>query len=717
MADEKKRKLIKKAPNAAEITQKLSSNVASTKEKLGNLASEAASAAKNPNDKKSRKRLPVFISAGLAFLVGVVFDGAVGLVLAVVVGLLVQRYFGQLKIPLKPPKALLSFLLAPVSRLLIVLGLLLPFGNGLTLATGHYPDTLMKYLSIVITLPQNLLATSGEDWWFGLPDYYPGAPLIVSISIIMMFVGALRIQKTKYLKFFIAGLVLYTLSPTISYLITTGKFAAMFYSGFYAVGFFVTWAGFVLFIASKYFGRAGTSVAPYMRAPAFKIPPLRRGSAGLLSSAALVFGLSAIAQFMQSYYGAPLSIVGDEFFEVFHHGIASIGSGFVAGASAYGFMDGANWSGEESSTDLEGSGIETEDPSYSPPGDSAPIPSTDPNDPPGTMIAKNPDGTIVKTMPDGTKGTLYGDGTVHIEQPDGTNYTEYPDGTSKTYMPDGTVSTEYPDGRIETKVPDGRVGMTFPDGTKTTYLPEGGSVTLKPDGTVTETKADGSSETWDKDGNTVSITKGSGNLAGLTASKNPDGTIKFEDGMGGKATYDPETGTITGTVTTKNGASIGGTPDGKFTYSDSDVKATIGESGVEAEFKDGSTAKIDADGNMTFEIPGKGKAEFNSSSGKWTMHDTEGNTMEINNDGSLTYNGNDGTVIDASSDGSYSIATPEGDAFHGTSDGTGTLSSSDGTRITLNKDGSITVKDKDGTLKTFKPDEVKSMQLNGAGGK
>lgn len=716
MPNEEKKKLFKKSANAAEISEKLSFNAASAKEKIGRFASEASYAARNPSDKKSRKRLPALVSAGMAFLVGLLFDGAVGLVLAVAVGLLVQRYFGQLKIPLRPPKALLSFLLAPVSRLLLVLGLLLPFGNGLTLATGHYPDTLMKYLSIAIVLPQNLLATSGKNWWFGTPDYYPGAPLIVSISIILMFVGALRIQRAKYLKLFIAGLVLYTLSPTISYLITTGRFAAAFYSGFYAVGFFVTWAGLILFIVSKYFGRGVPALAPSIRTPALKIPSFRKGSASLFSTAALAFGIYSISQLMQSFSGSPLLIVGDEFFEVFHHGIASVASGSVAGIAAYGFMDGTDWSGEEGLDEEQGS-AESEYVSSQASGEGVPMPSPDPSDPPGTTVQKNADGTIVKTMPDGTRGTLYGDGTVFIEEPDGTNYTQYPDGTSKTYLPDGIVETEYPDGRVETKVPDGRVGVTFPDGTKTTSLPDGGSVTIKPDGTVTETKADGSSETWDKDGNTVSITHGSGPLAGLTAYKNPDGTITYEDGMGGKATYDPENETIDGLVKTKNGTSIGGTPDGTFTYSDGELVASLSKDGVDAVFKDGSRAKIDNDGNMTFEIPGQGKADFDASSGKWTMHDLEGNKMEIKNDGSFSYNGNDGSVVEASPDGTYDIATPEGHVFHGVPGGTGTLSSPDGTRITLNNDGSITVKEKDGTLKTFRPDEVKQMQLEGAGGK
>ncbi|MEM2125200.1 MAG: hypothetical protein QXQ53_02250 [Candidatus Methanosuratincola sp.] len=716
MPTEEKKKLFQKSPNAAEITQKLSSNVASTREKLGKLASEASSAARNPSDKKSRKRLPAFISAGLAFLIGLLVDGAVGLVLAVVVGLLVQRYFGQLKIPIRPPRALLSFLLAPVSRLLLVLGLLLPFGNGLTLATGHYPDTLMKYLSIVIVLPENLLATSGKNWWFGTPDYYPGAPLIVSISIILMFIGALRIQRTKYLKFFIAGLVLYTLSPTISYLITTGKIAAAFYSGFYAVGFFVTWAGLILYIASKYFGRKGAVLAQSIRAPALKIPPLRRGSATLLSSAALAFGISAITQFMQIYSGAPFLVVRDEFFEVFHHGIASVASGSVAGVAAYGFMSGTDWSGEEGLAEEQGA-FEGE---YAPSGSSeagVPMPSPDPNDPPGTTVQTNPDGTVVKTTPDGTKGTLYSDGTVHIEKPDGTTYTEYPDGTSKTYMPDGTVETEYPDGRVETRVPDGRVGITYPDGTRTTQMPDGSSVTLKPDGTVTETKADGSSETWDKDGHTISKTIGTGSLAGLTLNKNPDGTFTVEDGFGGKATFDPDSGTIDGTVTNKDGTSISGTPDGTYTLTNKDGKFTLSEDGLNAEFSDGSKANVDKDGNITMDIPGTGRAEFDSSQGKWTMKDLEGNSMDLNKDGSCSYKDKDGSSIEISSDGSYSETQPDGTAIQMNPDGTTTVANPDGSSLTLGKDGSLTVRGKDGTSKTFTPDEVKTMNAKSSGGK
>lgn len=691
---------------------------ASPKKKLGELTSEVISTIKNPSKSGSRKRFPILISTILAFLIGIAFDGAVGLVLAVIVGLLAQRYFGQLKIPLKPPMAFVSFILAPVSKLLIILGLLLPFGNGLTLATGHYPDTLLKYLSIAIVKPENLLATSGENWWFGLPDYYPGAPLIVSISIVLMFIGAIRINKAKYLKFFLAGIVLYTLSPTISYLISTGKFAAMFYSGFYAIGFFITWIGLLLFIGSKYVGKREAPLnLGAIRAPKIKIPIPRRGVATILSSVGMALSMMAVSQLVSSFSGAPLLLAQDEFFEVFHHGIASAASGIVAGIAAYGFMEDADWAGEGNGElmveDVQQESLASEvTPSA---GVGTEVASPDPNDPPGTMIQRNPDGTIVKSYPDGKKGTLYSDNTVHIELPDGTQYTEYPDGTSKTYLPNGTLEIEYPDGKVETRVPDGRVGITCPDGTKTTHLPEGGSVTVKPDGTVTKTEANGSSETWDKDGNTISKSFGEGRFEGMTFTKNKDGTITVESKYGGKATCSEDMETMDGTVTTKDGMIISGKADGSYIIKNDDGTFSFNEEGIDVEFKDGSRAHVDSDGNIDIEIPAKGKATL-SNDGNLSMHDNDGNSLEIKNDGSFNYSDKDGTTINGKSDGTYTETTPEGITVQLGKDGSATIANPDGSSASIGNDGSLTVRGADGSTKNYPPEYVKTMAGKQGGG-
>lgn len=58
----------------------------------------------------------------------------------------------------------------------------------------------------------------------------------------------------------------------------------------------------------------------------------------------------------------------------------------------------------------------------------APYESTDPEDPPGTIIQKNKNGTITKTLPDGTTGTKMPDGTVYVSSPDGSTAVIDPDG-------------------------------------------------------------------------------------------------------------------------------------------------------------------------------------------------------------------------------------------------------------------------------------------------
>ena len=40
--------------------------------------------------------------------------------------------------------------------------------------------------------------------------------------------------------------------------------------------------------------------------------------------------------------------------------------------------------------------------------------STDPKDPPGTIVQNNRDGTVTKTLPDGTVGTQQEDGRIYV---------------------------------------------------------------------------------------------------------------------------------------------------------------------------------------------------------------------------------------------------------------------------------------------------------------
>ncbi|MEM2969701.1 MAG: hypothetical protein QXR63_02060 [Candidatus Bathyarchaeia archaeon] len=645
---------------------------------------------------KFHNRIPTVVAVIVGFLVGFLVDGAVGVVVAMVAGMLVLKVFGRLKIPVQPWQSLVAFLLPIVGRTLLILGLLLPFGNGLTLSTGEYPDTLPKYFSIVVLKPQNLMATSGKYW--GMPDYYPGAPLIVLVSIILMFVGSLRMQKMKYALISVAGLLLFTLSPTISYLISTGNANLLFYMPFFQVGFYLAWIGVVLVILHNLLHNRlskGTPATPsYGKFTLALIFPVAAGTQLLEGLMSIYINLPTVRML--------IDISQD--FEELHHSFANGFSGIVSGIGAGEIVD---------EFPEEVTEVPEEAPVYEvPPVYEGPVPSTDPNDPPGTTFQYNSDGTITKNLPDGTVGTKYTDGTIYAESPDGSTYTSYPDGTEKVYTPDGTLETTYPDGTVVTNTPDGKVETSYPDGTSVIKAPDGRSLTTHPDGKITISNPDGSSETFTPDGETVSKTFG-GDMEGVTATKNPDGTWTVTSTYGGSMTVDKK-GNISGSITDKDGTQCTFLPDGtRMATKPNEGTVTIHNDGsMSVQTADGSKISADSKGNITeghFEL-NDGRTVDVSSSGDITVQDNQANSAVIKQDGSIDYTDQDGTKINANPDGSGSFSTPEGYSGVANPDGTTTVNYPNGSSATMNPDGSLTLKSPEGQTTTISAQELKGME-------
>jgi uncharacterized Zn-binding protein involved in type VI secretion len=193
----------------------------------------------------SRKGLPIVAAAALAFVFGIAGLAALGVVLAVVLGLFLLRRSANFNLQLKPWPALVSKLMPIAGRILFLMVFFLPIADYLYLPSGHTPDTLVKYISIMFVKPENLAGSVRSD-------YFPGLPLIVLLSAIIMAIGIIRIQKTKYLLLSVVGIVLYTLSPTLSYLIMNGTFRFMFIWEFLNIGYYCAWAGIALIILAKF---------------------------------------------------------------------------------------------------------------------------------------------------------------------------------------------------------------------------------------------------------------------------------------------------------------------------------------------------------------------------------------------------------------------------------------------------------------------------------
>ena len=264
---------------------------------------------------------PYLLVIALGFLIGAFVDGATGIILATIVGLVVLSFLKKFHLPIKPWQATVTTLFPIIARLCFMMILLLPVADGaigLLLPSGHYPDTFMKYLSIMIVVPKNIVSNAP------IVDIFPGIPIVVALSIVLMFWGSLNLYKRKNFAIALTGLILYTISPAIASVAVPTHFSPV-YS--YAAGYYLGWVGIVLVIVDKFFlQRILKAIAPKL--PGFKVQANR-----MLSLMPILAFTIVITQLQGLNLHLQL-IAMQDLFEAEHHAVASLLSGIVAGVGA-----------------------------------------------------------------------------------------------------------------------------------------------------------------------------------------------------------------------------------------------------------------------------------------------------------------------------------------------------------------------------------------------
>jgi len=322
--------------------------------------------------KEGRPSLLVII---IGFIVGAFVDGAVGIILSTIIGLAVLTFLKKFHLPTKPWQATVTTLFPIIARLCFMMILLLPVADasvGLLLPSGHNPDTLMKYLSIMVVVPKNIVSNAP------ITDPFPGIPIIVALSVILMFWGSLNLYKRKNFAIALSGLVLYTISPTIASAVTPGHFNQV---SSYAVGYYLGWVGLVLIVVDKFF------LHRILKTPAPMSPNPTIQNANRFMSIFPVFTVALLFSQLQTLHihlpMITLQIDQSAGFEEAHHAFASVFTGAVAAIGAAVVIEGATSSDDSSSSDDSGPTEPTSSPEIPPTPPEVPTaPPTPPDAPP-----------------------------------------------------------------------------------------------------------------------------------------------------------------------------------------------------------------------------------------------------------------------------------------------------------------------------------------------
>ena len=730
--------------------------------------------------------LPVLASILVGIVLGFFVSGVVGLILATLAGFGVLFLFKRPPFRTKPWQALTIDLAPVVGKLFFAMAFLLPIADYLMLPDQiHNPNTLPKYLSIVIALPKNLFISPKGG------DLFPGFAFIVIISIVLMYWGSMNLEKRGHLLMAFAGLVLYTISPLITATLV-GASGIHLIMSFFGIGYYFAWVGLLLILASKF-------LPSILKPGAF--PAIKAG--GMLSFLPPVIALGLASHLNAAgggFHFPPLQLFD---FESTHHFVAGVFSAGVAATSSGIIVGQANKDAEpysedsvvptetesgeigpppEEPPDVPEGGSEIGPPPEEPPDvpeDSypvgVPIPSDDPDDPPGTTYTNNSDGSItqtqpggiiatkytdgsiVATQPNGIKTTFYTDGTVYSEGPNGDSYTKYPDGTEKEWDPETGLKVTQPNGDVSITLIDGRTGGVkhLPDGGADITSPNGGTMHIRPGAPV-----EGSITSYD----------------GYVYSGDGKGNFSINSPYGGAVNMDKD-GNMSGDITDEKGNKFTFKSDGSYqakTPEGDDID--IGPEGIKAKFHDGSFINTDADGNPTsahlkgedgstldlntdekgnlhikddqgnsadMNQDGSGQVKSANGSyvnvgkdgginghlkdeegtldintdGKGGMHikDDKGGSADINQDGSGRVQDHEGDVATLDSNGNATISDTKGHTWGAKNDGSGYVKDNKGNRIDLNKNGSITTTEAGGKVTNYTADEVQQMKAQAAG--
>jgi len=624
---------------------------------------------------------PALAPLVVGIVIGFFLNGPLGLILATAGGFAVLYFFKRLPIRLKPWQALTVDLIPILAKIFFFMIFLLPVASYLTLPSGHTPNTLPKYVSIIFALPKNLFSKPGTD-------VFPGFCIIVLVSIVLMFWGALNLNKKKNWLLAFFGLLLYTFSPTITSAIL-GDARIRIIMSFFSTGYYLAWLGLILILVSK--------VLPRL----LKVKPdLMRKQPGILNILPPVIAVGVLSQLYSVDVAGHMQFMGLFDFESTHHFIAGIFSGGTAAFGSAAIVDEATEEGEYSESDEAAEPEKTPPPPEPQPGPKPPVPSTDPEDEPGTTIQDNGDGTMTKRRPDGTWATKYSDGTIYGEGPNGEKAVYYPDGTSKEWTPEGGLQVTHPNGDLE---------ITTADGVNS-------SVKTNEDGSIDIKSGYGGDLHIPKEGNPEgSLTTANGDVITL----NPDGTGSYKTDMG--AMQIDKDGNMSGTLKDDKGNRVTIKPDGSFDAETEDGDTIkVDAEGLKAKFKDGSFLNTDASGTPTsghFKNNDGSTVDINTDD-KGTIHikDNQGNSADINQDGSGTMKGSDGSTASQDANGNATATNAEGTTWTAKNDGTGTITDKKGNRLELGKDGSVTVKETNGKTTVYTPDQLNQMQAQQVSG-
>jgi uncharacterized Zn-binding protein involved in type VI secretion len=283
----------------------------------------------------NKQKWPVLAAFFIALSLGAVGFAYVGIIVGIIAGLFLLTRLSSYRFSFKPLSKLLMSLLPIIATILFFMIFLLPIADYMAMPSGHSPDSLVKYISIMVAVPSNFISGSPTD-------VFPGIPIIVLISAIMMVIGGLNLQKTKTFLIALTGLLLYTLSPTIASL-TFGNFSLRFVVEFYAIGFYLAWIGIIIAIVAKILPRFLNKNNP--------IPPNpTTPSTGYYSLMPLMFLPMIVAQVLSLQPHALIAVTPvqlDSEFEAVHHTVA----GFLAALfAALGAATAVNQEEEEMDT-------------------------------------------------------------------------------------------------------------------------------------------------------------------------------------------------------------------------------------------------------------------------------------------------------------------------------------------------------------------------------
>lgn len=360
--------------------------------------------------------------------------------------------------------------------------------------------------------------------------------------------------------------------------------------------------------------------------------------------------------------------------------------------------------------------------------------STDPNDPPGTIVQNNRDGSVTKTHPDGAVGTKMPDGTIYVSEPDGTTGVIEPDGHQKMTLPDGTKVEHYTDGTSYAEYPDGTERVEYEDGTVRQKNPEGEIVKVNPDGSFDVTPP-GSEYTkhYTEEGSLYKATHENGGEINIDEDGNVKGVIKFPDGD------DMEVEGVIGERIrgkSKSGNSFELNESGeldklyvKNEYGFIEVDGEKMKIDVRDE-KTGEFIKVDFDPDKHFEYEdsngnfvkldkdGKGTAKLKTDQGEFNVRedgsmdyqddeitmnrDAEGRTEIVDSKGNYQ-------ISNENPDGSvdFEIGNKEGSQVTGSIDENGNYEANgnDGSQIVITDEG-VSIKDSEGNNKHYTRDDI-----------